>query len=203
MLGYFIKSTTRTTIATAALFQPGDEAGAYGRTVTPWQRSTAKLAAWESAVADLAAGRIQTGARTAMPIQFFTLFANFQRNRSLGLFALSTFIGLAGAADTSLAKSVRYGAYDGTWNVIFTTRAGNCSSSNSAPFTVSGRRVSSAGGGKVTGGINASGRVSVRISVGRSVASGSGRLAGNSGSGSWSGIISGDRCSGTWRAARG
>jgi hypothetical protein len=45
MLGYFIKSTTRTTIATAALFQPGDEVGAYGRTVTPWQRSTAKLAA--------------------------------------------------------------------------------------------------------------------------------------------------------------
>ena len=32
------------------------------------------------------------------------------------------------------------GAYDGTWNVLFTTQAGNCSSNNSIPFTVAGRR---------------------------------------------------------------
>jgi hypothetical protein len=101
------------------------------------------------------------------------------------------------------ARGARSGAYDGTWNVVFVTRAGNCSSTNSAPFTVSGRRLYPAGGGKVTGGISSAGFVSVRISVGRSVASGSGRLAGSSGSGSWSGIISGDRCSGTWQATRG
>jgi hypothetical protein len=94
-------------------------------------------------------------------------------------------------------------AYDGTWNVVFFTRAGNCSSTNSAPFTVSGRRLSSAGGGKVTGGISPTGIVAVRISVGRSAARGSGRLVGNSGSGRWSGIITGDRCSGTWQATRG
>jgi hypothetical protein len=28
-------------------------------------------------------------------------------------------------------------------------------------------------------------------------------LVGNSGSGRWSGIITGDRCSGTWQATRG
>jgi hypothetical protein len=44
--------------------------------------------------------------------------------------------------------------------------------------------------------------VSVNIQVGASHASGSGRLAGNSGSGRWSGIITGDSCSGTWRATR-
>jgi Tfp pilus assembly protein PilW len=38
MLGYFSIETTRTTIATAALDQPGDEVGAYGRTVMAWQR---------------------------------------------------------------------------------------------------------------------------------------------------------------------
>jgi hypothetical protein len=100
------------------------------------------------------------------------------------------------------ARAAAPGAFDGVWNVLFTTRAGNCSSTNSVPFTVTGRRVSSAGGGKVTGGISRSGAVSVQISVGASRASGSGRLVGNSGSGRWSGIITGDRCSGTWQAAR-
>jgi hypothetical protein len=107
------------------------------------------------------------------------------------------------AADASPAgRMVRAGAYDGTWNVLFATQAGNCSSTNSVPFTVTGTRVSSAGGGKVTGGIGRGGVVSVRISVGASKASGSGRLAGNEGAGRWSGIISGDRCSGTWQATR-
>jgi hypothetical protein len=95
------------------------------------------------------------------------------------------------------------GAYDGVWNVVFATRAGNCSSTNSVPFSVSGNHVSSAGGGKVTGGISPRGIVAVSISVGASRASGSGRLVGNSGTGRWSGIISGDRCSGSWLASRG
>jgi hypothetical protein len=45
--------------------------------------------------------------------------------------------------------------------VVFATQAGNCSSTNSVPFAVSGTRVSSAGGGKVTGGISRGGIVSV------------------------------------------
>jgi hypothetical protein len=38
MLGYFTSKKPATDIATAALDQPGDEVGAYGRTVTDWQR---------------------------------------------------------------------------------------------------------------------------------------------------------------------
>ena len=94
------------------------------------------------------------------------------------------------------------GAYDGTWNVLFATQRGNCSSSNSVPFSVAGTRVSSAGGGKVTGGVSRGGAVAVMISVGASKASGRGRLVGNSGTGRWSGIITGDQCSGSWVAAR-
>ena len=108
-------------------------------------------------------------------------------------------VAIPGAAD---AGTVRPGAYDGTWNVIFATQAGNCSSTNSVPFAVAGTQVSSAGGGKVTGGINRAGVVSVNIQVGASHASGSGRLVGNSGSGRWSGIITGDRCSGSSQATR-
>ena len=49
------------------------------------------------------------------------------------------------------------GAYDGTWNVVFATTRGNCSSGYSVPFTVTGSRVSSAGGGRVSGSVNRGG----------------------------------------------
>jgi hypothetical protein len=126
-------------------------------------------------------------------------FTNFKPRHAATVLA-----GLAFAiamSSTAVAAGPR-GAYDGTWNVVFTTRAGNCSSTNSAPFNVSGRQVSSAGGGKVTGGISPNGVVAVRISVGLSGADGKGRLVGNSGTGRWSGVITGDRCSGTWQATR-
>jgi hypothetical protein len=109
---------------------------------------------------------------------------------------------VAAAPATAEARVPRAGAYDGTWNVVFATRTGNCSATNSVPFAVSGSRVSSAGGGKVTGGISRGGAVVVRISVGLSWAAGSGRLAGNSGAGRWAGVITGDRCSGVWQATR-
>ena len=123
------------------------------------------------------------------------------RSMILSATALIAAIALApGAAEAK--RYARAGAYNGTWNVVFATRAGNCSATNSVPFAVSGTRVSSAGGGKVTGGVNRNGVVSVAISVGLSHASGSGRLAGNVGSGRWAGVITGDRCSGTWQATR-
>lgn len=101
-----------------------------------------------------------------------------------------------------VTAEARAGGYDGIWNVTFATTRGNCSSGYSVPFTVTGNRVSSAGGGRVSGTVKRSGAVVVQVSVGASRASGGGRLVGTGGSGSWSGIISGDRCSGTWQATR-
>jgi hypothetical protein len=103
---------------------------------------------------------------------------------------------------TAEARIVRGGAYDGIWDVVFATTRGNCSSGYRVPFTVTGSRVSSAGGGRVSGAVSRSGAVAVSVSVGASRASGGGRLVGNSGAGSWRGIISGDPCSGVWRATR-
>ena len=136
-------------------------------------------------------------------VQSITLFADFRPLQALrGMFAAAVLAAMVGApAPADAAVRTRVGAYDGVWNVQFATQAGNCSS-NSVPFTVAGHRVSSAGGGKVTGGVGRAGVVSVQISVGASKASGSGRLAGNSGAGRWSGIILGDRCRGTWQASR-
>lgn len=109
----------------------------------------------------------------------------------------------AAVAMPDIADARMAGPYDGVWNVVFATTRGNCSSGYSVPFTVAGGRVSSAGGGKVSGSIAGNGRVAVNVSVGASKASGGGRLAGNVGAGAWSGIITGDRCSGTWQATRG
>ncbi|KPG01086.1 hypothetical protein IP86_05620 [Rhodopseudomonas sp. AAP120] len=119
----------------------------------------------------------------------------------LGLLAAAGAVIALTASDAEAARR-RAANFDGTWNVVFATRGGNCSPTYNAPFAVQGRRVASAGGGKVTGGITGGGNVAVRISVGASVATGRGRLAGNTGSGTWSGLIQGDRCHGVWQATR-
>jgi hypothetical protein len=121
------------------------------------------------------------------------------RLRAIAAAAALAAFAIPGAADARVARA---GAYDGTWNVVFATTRGTCSSGYSVPFTVVGTRVTSAGGGRVSGSVGRGGGVAVRVSVGSSRASGGGRLAGMSGAGSWSGIIQGDRCSGTWQASR-
>jgi hypothetical protein len=117
------------------------------------------------------------------------------------LAAFATIMVAAPSADAATRRRAA-GTYDGTWNVVFATTRGGCRSGYSVPFTVIGSRVSSAGGGRVSGSVNRAGAVAVRVSVGASRASGGGRLAGTSGAGSWRGIITGDRCSGTWQATR-
>jgi hypothetical protein len=128
-------------------------------------------------------------------------FANFTASRTLR-WVLAAAVLAAAAAPGIADAAPRPGAYDGTWNVTFTPQAGNCHASNTIPFSVAGPRVSSAGNGKVTGGVSRNGSVAVKIQVGASWANGNGRLAGNSGAGRWSGIITGDQCSGIWQAIR-
>jgi len=139
---------------------------------------------------------------SARPIALLTGFKCVHALRSIIVAAVLAVVSVPYAADARPARVARAGAFDGTWNVLFSPLAGNCHASNSVPFTVSGTRVSSAGGGKVTGGVSRRGIVSVRITVGASWANGGGRLAGDSGAGRWSGIITGDRCSGVWLATR-
>ncbi|WP_247838443.1 hypothetical protein [Bradyrhizobium sp. 200] len=130
-----------------------------------------------------------------------TLFASVSLCASKSLFVAAALAAVAIPDSASAARRVA-GPYDGIWTTIFATTRGHCSSGYSVPFTVAGNRVSSAGGGRVSGSVRRGGSVAVSVSVGASRASGGGRLVGNSGSGRWSGIITGDRCSGTWRATR-
>ena len=128
-------------------------------------------------------------------------FSAFPGLRWLPVFAALAAVAAPGGADAATRRVA--GAYDGIWNVVFATKRGNCSSGYSVPFMVAGSRVSSAGGGRVSGSVNRAGAVAVNVSVGASKASGGGRLAGTYGAGTWRGIITGDRCSGTWQATRG
>ena len=135
------------------------------------------------------------------PLARFTALPRLSTLRCLSLFAALVTATVPVSANAA-TRTRAGGAYDGTWNVVFATTRGNCSSGHSVPFTVAGSRVLSAGGGRVSGSVNRAGAVVVNVSVGASKANGGGRLAGTSGAGSWSGIITGDRCSGTWQAAR-
>src|SRR5258708_17533201 len=91
---------------------------------------------------------------SARPIAFFADFSPMRAWRRMFAAAVVAAVVVPGTADAARrARVVRAGVYDGVWNVAFATTAGNCSSTNSVPFTVSGRRVSSAGGGQGTGGI--------------------------------------------------
>jgi hypothetical protein len=135
------------------------------------------------------------------PIAYFAALPDWRALRWLPILAVFAAIAVPPSADAATRR--RAGAYDGVWNVVFATTRGNCSSGYSVPFTVIGSRVSSAGGGRVSGSVNRAGAVAVSVSVGASHASGGGRLAGSYGAGAWRGIITGDRCSGTWQATRG
>jgi hypothetical protein len=126
----------------------------------------------------------------------------FLRPRSLRWLQVLAAFAVIETVPAAEARHRTVGAYDGIWNVVFATTRGNCSSGYSVPFTVIGGRVSSAGGGRVSGSISSAGVVAVRVSVGASRASGGGRLVGSYGAGSWRGIITGDYCSGTWQATR-
>jgi hypothetical protein len=136
--------------------------------------------------------------------QSLSPLTEFVRPRHLARLLVPLLVPLAVLVTAALPSTAdaRAGGYDGIWNVTFATTRGNCSSGYSVPFTVTGRRVSSAGGGRVSGTVNRGGAVAVEVSVGASHATGGGRLAGVAGAGSWRGIISGDQCSGTWQATR-
>ena len=136
-----------------------------------------------------------------IPARIIAFSANFRRLRVWRwLFGAAFVAALAapGAADARMG-----GGYDGIWNVLIITQAGSCDPAYSYPFKVSGGRISSAGAADVSGSVGAGGGVTVRISAGGAVATGSGRLGGSSGVGRWSAKFSSGNCSGRWQATRG
>jgi hypothetical protein len=92
--------------------------------------------------------------------------------------------------------------YDGIWSVVITTQQGICDTSYRYPIRINNGHVGNAGNAavKITGRVGSNGSVVVNVSTGDKTATGTGRLAGRSGGGSWSG--GNGACSGTWQAER-
>jgi hypothetical protein len=105
-------------------------------------------------------------------------------------------------APLAVAGPASAGSYDGLWSVVIITQAGSCDAAYSYPFRIVGGRITSAGSFDVSGRVGVGGSVQVRISAGGSVANGTGRLGGGSGSGRWTAKLSGGNCSGRWQATR-
>ena len=101
------------------------------------------------------------------------------------------------------APAMAQAAFNGTWSVLIITNSGSCDRAYRYPVRVMNGRVSYAGAADfdVNGQVARNGAVRVTVSRGSQRASGFGRLAGNSGSGTWRGQGAG-ACSGNWTAER-
>ena len=111
--------------------------------------------------------------------------------------AISTLLGATAYATLPAQAKTNY---DGIWSVVIVTEKGTCDRSYRYPVKITDGSVGYAGEASfnVSGRVNPSGAVTVTVSRGKHSASGSGKLSGQAGAGSWSG----GECSGTWQAER-
>lgn len=90
--------------------------------------------------------------------------------------------------------------YDGVWSVSIVTKKGDCIASYRYPMRIANGVLGNGGdiALNISGRVAGDGAVRVSVSHGDTRAIGSGRLAANSGSGSWRTTS----CSGSWTAER-
>jgi hypothetical protein len=86
------------------------------------------------------------------------------------------------------------------WSVSIVTEKGDCDRGYRYPVRISNGTLANAGDTMftITGKVAGTGAVTVTVNAAGRSATGSGRLAGNIGTGSWSG----GACSGSWTAER-
>jgi len=106
--------------------------------------------------------------------------------------------GLLALASTAHARA----AYDGSWDLVFVTQRGACDSSYNFTVNISNGIVTHPNLVKFRGYVARSGAVRASVTVPDKYASGSGRLSGTSGHGTWSGRAGQARCAGYWTARR-
>jgi hypothetical protein len=105
------------------------------------------------------------------------------------------------ASSTSAAAQSKF---DGRWSVLIITDVGDCDRAYRYGVRMKGGRVIYQGetGVQVSGRVDRNGRVNVSVRRGDQQASGSGRLFGNRGVGTWRGRSPTAACSGRWEAER-
>lgn len=93
-------------------------------------------------------------------------------------------------------------SYDGMWNLAFITQSGPCDPTYDFPVNISNGVITQPNLVRFRGNVTARGVVHASVAVQEKFASGSGRLAGASGRGTWSGHAGNARCTGYWTAQR-
>jgi hypothetical protein len=121
-------------------------------------------------------------------------------SRRRGLLAAAALATVAAVAVLRPAEAVPN--YDGIWSVVIVTQQGICDPSYRYPIRISRGALGNAGNAQVSisGKVAKNGAVVVYVSAGDKTATGTGRLAGKTGGGSWSG--GNGACSGIWQAER-
>src|SRR6476620_11465910 len=107
----------------------------------------------------------------------------------LWMTAMACFMALT---STALARS----PYDGSWDLVFVTQRGACDPAYDFNVNVSNGNVTHPNLLKFRGYVARSGAVRASVTVHDKYASGSGRLSGASGRGTWSGHAGNSRCAG-------
>jgi len=123
--------------------------------------------------------------------------------RSIFATAVVALLAASGAVpnDAFAARKAHAGNFDGSWSVVINTVRGDCGSGlRYGVRIVGGRVVGENGGYSVAGAVAPNGAIRVMVAEAGRSASGTGRLAGNSGGGVWR--TSSGECSGNWAAAR-
>ena len=120
--------------------------------------------------------------------------------RTRGLLAVAALAAAAALPALSPAEAVP--GYDGMWSVVIITKEGICDPSYRYPIRITNGNLGNAGTATVSisGKVGKNGAITVNVSTGDKTATGTGRLAGSHGTGSWSG--GNGACSGVWQAER-
>jgi hypothetical protein len=92
--------------------------------------------------------------------------------------------------------------YDGSWDLAFVTQTGSCDPSYNFTVNISDGIVTHPNLVKFKGYVAKSGSVRASVTVQDKFASGTGRLFGTLGRGTWSGYAGSSRCAGYWTAQR-
>jgi len=125
----------------------------------------------------------------------------FRKNIDRGtLGSLAAFALCAASLNFAATPSIALPNYDGLWSVLIVTEKGDCDRGYRYPIRITRGTLSNAGDTAFTigGKVGPTGLLRVTVSHGNASANGLGRLAGNTGSGSWNS----NSCSGTWTAER-
>lgn len=92
--------------------------------------------------------------------------------------------------------------YDGQWNIIFLTQSGDCEPTYNYSVIIENGFITSPNVMGFRGNVTSSGAVRASVTVQDKRASGSGRLTGVRGRGTWIGYSGAQRCTGSWTAQR-